>query len=111
MVRPQTRREDYSRWPCCTPYLNKNDYVQADNTDRLFKHVSRGISFTLVVDDFRIKYVNNEDIKQLIKVIQEKYTFEVDFNAMQYIGIDLQWDYDKCKLICSMIGYIEQALK
>ena len=43
--------------------------------------------------------------------MQEKYTFKVDFNAKQYIGIDLQWDYDKRELICSMIGYVEQALK
>ena len=92
-------------------HLNKHRYVQADNTDGFFKHITRDISFTLVVDDFRIKYVNNDDVQHLIRIMQEIYTFKVDFNAKQYIDIDLKWDYDKQELICSMIGCVKQALK
>ena len=48
-------------------HLNKHGYVQADNTDGFFKHITRDISFTLVVNDFGIKYVNNDDVQHLIK--------------------------------------------
>ena len=63
------------------PLAQKHGYVQANNTDGLFNHVTRDISFTLVVDDFGIKYINKVDIQHLIKVMQEKYTFKVEFNA------------------------------
>ena len=73
-------------------HLNKHGYVQADKIDGFFKHITRDISFTLVVDDFGIKYFNNDDVQHLIKIMQEKYTFKVYFNAKQYISIDLKWD-------------------
>ena len=92
-------------------HLNKHGYVRAGTTDGLFKHITRDISFTLVVDDFGIKYVNDADVLHLIKIMREKYTFKVDFHAKQYIGIDLEWDYQKRELITSMKGYVEQALK
>ena len=31
--------------------------------------------------------------------------------AKQYIGIHLDWDYDKRELVCSMDGYVENALR
>ena len=63
--------------------LKQHGYVQADNTDHLFKHITRDISFTLVVDDFLIKYVNKDNVHHLMKIIQERYTFKVDFNLRQ----------------------------
>ena len=46
----------------------------------------------------------------LIKIMREKYTFKVDMKAEQYIGIHLDWDYNKRELIASMKGYAQQAL-
>lgn len=62
-------------------HLEKHGYVQSDDTDGLFKHITHDISFKLVDDDFRIKYFNKNGIYHLIKVIQEKYTFKVNFNT------------------------------
>ena len=42
--------------------------------------------------------------------MREKYTFKVDFDAKQYIGINLKWEYDKRQVRCSMQGYVKQAL-
>ena len=42
--------------------------------------------------------------------MREKYSFKVNFDAKQYIGIHLNWDYVKRKLRCSMKGYVKQAL-
>ena len=91
-------------------HLRKHGYVRAGKTDGLFTHITRNISFTLVVDDFGIKYTNEADVHHLIKIMNEKYTFKVDFDAKQYIGIHLAWDYDKRELICSMKDYVRQAL-
>ena len=66
--------------------------------------------FTLVVDDFGIKYVHQEDVDHLISIMRKKYKFKVDFDAKQYIGIHLNWNYDTRELICSMNNYVKQAL-
>lgn len=91
-------------------YLKKHGYIRAGVTNGLFKHITRDISFCLVVDDFGIKYTNEEDVQHLIRIIREKYTFKVDFEAKQYIGIHLKWNYEKRELICSIKGYVKQAL-
>ena len=62
-------------------HLKKHGYVRAGHTYGLFKHVTRNISFTLVVDDYGIAYQRKEDVDHLIKIMREKYTFKVDFDA------------------------------
>ena len=76
----------------------------------LFKHETRDISFTLVVDDFGIKWKKKEDLDHLLNSLEKKYAMKVDMDAKQYVGIDLQWDYNKRELICSMDEYIDTAL-
>ena len=91
-------------------HLHKHGYVKAGHTNGLFKHITRDISFTLVVDDFGIKYTSKEDIAHLIKIMQLKYKFKVNFEAEQYIGINMIWDYNRREVRCSMDGYVKQAL-
>ena len=76
----------------------------------LFKHETRTISFTLVVDDFGIKWTNKDDLDHLLNSLEKKYSMKVDMDAKQYVGIDLQWDYDKRELVCSTDEYIDTAL-
>ena len=92
-------------------HLNKHNYVQAEHTDGLFVHKLCDISFTLVVDDFGIKYASKDDVNHLISVMRSKYKFKVDFDAKQYIGIHLKWDYIKRQVICSMDGYVRNVLE
>ena len=87
-------------------HLEKHGYVRAGLTNGLFKHKTHNISFTLVVDDFGIKYTSKEDIAHLIKIMQLKYKFKVNFEAEQYIGINMIWDYNRRKVWCSMDGYV-----
>ena len=65
----------------------------------------------MAVVDFGIKYTNQADVDHLINTFQEKYPFKVDWEAKQYIGIDLKWDYKLQELRTSMEGFVEQALK
>jgi len=41
-------------------------FIPAKFTPGLFKHITRPISFSLVVDDFGVKYINKEDVEYLI---------------------------------------------
>ena len=58
--------------------LSKKGYFELPHTPGLWKHVSRPVAFTLIVDDSRVKYVGEQHAQHLIKAIPEEYTVEVD---------------------------------
>ena len=68
-------------------HLAKHNYVKTEHTEGLFRHKTREISFTLVVDDFGIKHIDKADVDHLNSIIREKYKYKVDWEAKQYIGI------------------------
>ena len=76
-------------------HLAKYKYYPTKRTLGLWKHQTKLISFTLVVDDFKIKYTNKDDINHLFKAIKDKYLFKIDWTGAKYIRIDLDWDYEK----------------
>ena len=92
-------------------HLHKYGYERTAHTGGLFKHKTQDITVTLVVDNFEIKYTNQEDVDHLVAVVRDKYPFEVDWEAKQYVGIHLKWDYEKRELWTLMDRYVEQALK
>ena len=46
-------------------------YYEVTNTPGLWKHVSRPIAFTLVVDDFGVKYVGKKHADHLVNAFEE----------------------------------------
>ena len=70
----------------------------------------RPISFTLVVDDFGVKYIGKEHVMHLIKSLKEHYEVEEDWEGHRYLGITLDWDYKKREVHLSMPDYVERAL-
>jgi hypothetical protein len=86
-------------------------YYECKQTPGLWKHTSRPILFTLVVDDSGVKYTRQEDIDHLIGCIKEKYQLTEDWTGNLYCGIKLKWDYDNQTLDISMPGYIIKQLK
>ena len=63
-----------------------------------------------MVDDFGVKYVGKEHADHLISVLQQDYTIDIDWEGTRYIGLTLDWDYEKRKVHLSMPGYILKAL-
>ena len=63
-----------------------------------------------MVDDFVVKYINKEDTLYLERTIQAHYPMKSDWKGERYIGIDLNWDYEKRTLCTSMKGYVKKAL-
>ena len=62
----------------------------------LWKHDTRLIKFTLVVNDFGVKYIGKEHALHLKNALEEYYHFKCDWTGKGCIGITLDWDYNKC---------------
>ena len=70
--------------------LAEEDYFEVDHTSGLFKHNCRPIWFTLVVDDFGIKYVGEEHQDNLLNILNKYYEMETNYNGELYCGINLK---------------------
>jgi hypothetical protein len=56
-------------------------YSQSKPTPGYWKHEWGPISFTLVVDDFGVKYIGKEHAMHLIKILKEHYEVEEDWEG------------------------------
>ncbi len=92
-------------------HLAPHGYYECKQTPGLWKHSTRPITFTLVVDNFGVKYTRKEDIDHLIKAIKEKYELTEDWDGDLYCRIRLKWDYHHRTLDISMPGYIRKQLQ
>ena len=91
--------------------LATGGYFPSRYTPGMYLHETCPISFTLVANNFGVKYVNKQDALYLKKLISDNYLMKsADWNGTRYISIDLKWDYTKLTLIISMEGYIAKAL-
>eukprot|EP00804_Cyclotella_cryptica_P004376 CCRYP_006792-RA/>CCRYP_006792-RA protein AED:0.32 eAED:0.32 QI:0/0/0/1/0/0/2/0/518 len=91
--------------------LAKHGYYEVIHTPGLWKHMTRPVSFTLVVDDFGIKYVGKEHAEHLLNALREHYTLDIDWSGSLYCGITLTWDYLNKTVDISMPGYIKKILQ
>ena len=91
--------------------LNKHGYFQSKYIPGLWKHEWRPVQFTLVVDDFGVKYVGEEHALHLKEALEQDYTVTTEWEGRRYIGITLDWDYERRRVHLSMPGYVAKALK
>eukprot|EP01034_Spumella_vulgaris_P024130 gene24130-30440_t len=91
--------------------LAANGYHETPNTPCLFRHETRDIFFTLVVDDFAIKFQRGTDSgEHLLSVLAKEYKYTVDREARKYIGITFTWDRINRTVNLSMPNYVAKAL-
>ena len=74
------------------------------------KDDTQPISFTLIVDDFGVKYVGKIHIIHLTNVMRKHYTVTEDWEGENYGGITLGWYYTKRKVNFSMPEYVKDSL-
>jgi hypothetical protein len=67
--------------------------------------------FTLEVDNFGVKYINNNDVKHLIARIKTTYTLTDDWTGDLYCRISLGWDSVNRTVDISMPGYIKKKIQ
>ena len=90
--------------------LGKQGYTQSKVTPGFWTHSWRPISFTLVVDDFGVKYAGKEHADYLVRVLKEHYEIIEDWEGKKYIGLMFYWYYIKRQVHVSMTGYVYMAL-
>ncbi len=91
--------------------LLPHGYYECANTPSLWKHSTCLIVFTLVVDDFGVKYVGKEHADHLIQFLKTDYELTKDWTSNLYCGIQLVWDYSAQTLDISMPRYIKKMLQ
>jgi hypothetical protein len=85
-------------------------YYPARHTPGLWLHKTRPISFTLVVDDFTLKYVGKHHAEHLRNALLRTYELATDWTATVYSDMTLRWDYDTRTCDISMHGYVSNVL-
>ena len=93
-----------------TERLALKGYHPCPNTPGLWKHEWRPVTFSLVVDDFGIKYVGKKHAKHLLNVLKEHYKVSEGWSGTHYCSIHIEWDYPRGRVFLSMPGYITAAL-
>jgi hypothetical protein len=93
-----------------TERLAPQGYYQCRHTPGLWRHKWRPILFSLVVDDFGIKYVGKEHADHLTASIKQHYSFTTDWAGELYCGIKIKWDYHNHTVDLSRPGYVAAAL-
>ena len=92
-------------------HLAEHGYLQCKFTPCLFMNATNGTAFTLVVDDFLVKYKNESAKLHLINCLQELYQITVDTAQVQkYVGITIDYNRAKRYMDLSMPGYVDKAL-
>jgi hypothetical protein len=74
-------------------FLVPKGYVPMPVTPGLWRHDKSNLAFTLVIDDFGIKYTNPQDVKDLMRMLNELYKVSKDWTGGRYCGLTLNWDY------------------
>jgi hypothetical protein len=90
--------------------LATHGYFPCTHTHGLWRHVTRPIMFSLVVDDFGVKYVGKEHADHLYNALLQYYPTSIDWPGTLYCGITLEWDYAARTVDLSMPGYVAAAL-
>jgi hypothetical protein len=75
--------------------LKDAGYHEDAFVDCLFRHETRNITFALVVDDMGIKYSKVEDVEHLVATIAPHWKVKLDYSGSQFLGMNLNWEYDR----------------
>eukprot|EP00804_Cyclotella_cryptica_P000955 CCRYP_018386-RA/>CCRYP_018386-RA protein AED:0.38 eAED:0.45 QI:0/-1/0/1/-1/0/1/0/226 len=90
--------------------LAEEGYFELPHAPGLFRHTNRPIQFSVVVDDFGIKYQGKQHLKHLIQTIRHHYEVTVNELGSLYCVITLEWHYEQGYINISMPGYVNKQL-
>jgi hypothetical protein len=76
-----------------TKFLEPRGYVPCTHTHGLWRNTKSDLMFTLVVDDFGIRYTQEADATRLMDTLKLRYKVSEDWMGSRYIGLTLKWDY------------------
>ena len=70
--------------------LAPHGYQPCPLTPGLWEHSTRDIVFSLVVDDFGIRYTSRADVDHLIATLRNSYEVSLDWTGARYCGLTLK---------------------
>ena len=70
-------------------HLAKYGYTPVPRTPALWKHATKSTIFTLVVDNFGIKYESRQYATHLINALKDLYEITVDWTGKLYCGLTM----------------------
>jgi hypothetical protein len=80
------------------------------HTPGIWLHKIRPIAFSLIVDDFAVKYVVKHHVNHLRYALLQSYELTTDWEGKLYSGMSLKWDYKKRTRDIPMTGYVSNVL-
>jgi hypothetical protein len=84
-------------------------YYPARHTPGLWMYKTRPIAFSLVVDDFAVKYVGKQHADHLQNALLKTYELTTDWAVTVYSGMNLKGDYKNRTCDISMPGYVSNV--
>ena len=90
--------------------LALHGYAPSTDNVNVWRHKRRPTKFCLCVDDFGIKYFAKADANHLLNALQQYYKITTDWTGNNYLGLHLDWNYQKNYVDISMPGYITKVL-
>jgi hypothetical protein len=66
-------------------------YSQSNLTPGFWTHTWCLTCFSLVVDNFGIKYLNRDDVEHLLLTLKKDYLCNTDLDGTHYLGLTLDW--------------------
>ena len=64
-------------------------FAPVPRTPALWKHDTKPILFSLVVDNFGVKYIGQENFDHLIQSLQKLYTISIDWTGSLFCGLTI----------------------
>ena len=91
--------------------LDGAGFYQTPSTPCLYRHKTRKICFSLIVDDFFIVHTKDEDRDYLFETLRTMYTLKTNTaQTLKYVGITISKDDKARQLSLSAPGYIRDIL-
>ena len=89
--------------------LAPDGYYEVAHTPGIWRHTTRPIQFSLVVDNVGVKYLGKEHVDHLVHWLKKHYKkVSEDWEGKLYCGITLDWNYIKRWVDISMPGHIKR---
>ena len=89
--------------------LQKDGCHQSKNTPGLWQRDTCPISFSLVVNNFRVKHVGKENAQHLADTVQKYYKCSCDWEGECYCRLTIMWDHEGQEVHLSMSWYTSKA--
>jgi hypothetical protein len=85
-------------------------YYPARHTPGLWLYQIRPIVFSLIFDDFAVKYVGKQHADHLRNALLKSYELTTDWEAKVYSGMSFKWYYKNRTCDISMPGHVSNIL-